>query len=138
MANLLANKYTITEVAKKFEEYGLLGKSVTQLARDLNVGRRTLYSWVDKYDTIREAHEVHQTMYVGYLENMVEKSLTGEIELRKDQLASIFSMLRRYDEQWKDTALKGNVIDEKEDEFANMSEAELEAEFQRLKEKGLL
>lgn len=127
----LLNKYSVPEMREIILRYGKEGKTIRQLANDLNCGRKTIYTWKEKFPQIDDALELHHEFFTAYYETLIQAFIRNEMSFTKEQVSCMQQMLYTYDQTWKES--KNTRVEKKEeDPLTKMDDSELDEEIARL------
>ena len=77
MANTLLYK---PEYCQKLIDHMSSGKSFVSFAGTINVGKRTIYEWVERYPEFAQAKQVAKSKCQEYYENLGLDMATGNLE----------------------------------------------------------
>jgi hypothetical protein len=66
-----------TSLCKKVIELGKEGKTHAQISRDLNIGPRTFYDWVERYPEFKEAVEIAKFYEMAWWEDLLQRKLAA-------------------------------------------------------------
>ena len=80
MAKGKYQEWLTNDSLNKITEWARLGLTNEQIAQNMNVGSRTFYTWLDKYEQIQQSLKKGRSQSVEILENTMFKKANGFYE----------------------------------------------------------
>jgi len=105
------------------------GRTATEFAAHIGVGRKTLYNWANAYSDFSEAFHLARTLSNAYYHNMAKQVIDGSLQISKEQQTLLLKRLVSGDrEEWAENPkeLSENAQLEK------MSQEKMDEEIKRL------
>lgn len=65
---------------ERITNWAMKGCTYAEIAKNMGVGERTFYTWVDKFEQIQQAVKTGQEMSIDCIENMAFKVAMGLVE----------------------------------------------------------